>query len=394
MRTTRNRATLGRSVGLAVAAVGALVTGSFARPATAVSEPGANNAITDVAGLEVGQVQSTRRPYLTGTTVVYAPETAVAGVDVRGSAPGTRETDLLSPINSNPGVNVVVLTGGSAYGLDVADGVMRWLEQRHEGVSVGPEPTEVVPIVPAAVIFDLGRGGGFGARPTAKWGEKAIAAASSGPVRQGTAGAGTGAAAGGLRGGVGTASVVLEDGVVVGALVVVNSAGSAVNPRNCSLLGAALAVGDEFAGLRTPKRSECQPPETQSPTFNTTIGVVATDAALEKGAAGKMASVAHDGIARAINPVHSLIDGDTIFGLSTGGGPRLGDDDPNATEQLDAIFRAAADAMSRAVAHAMLSASSTKSTKSYCDAYPSACAKVDRSKKGSAPEVRTRSASR
>jgi L-aminopeptidase/D-esterase-like protein len=172
--------------------------------------------------------------------------------------------------------------------------------------------------------------------------------------------------------------------------VVVNSAGTTVDPRNCSLLGASLAIGDEFAGLRAPKRSECRPAETESQSFNTTLGVVATDAALEKGAAGKMASVAHDGIARAINPVHSLIDGDTIFGLSTGTGAKLGDDDPNATEQLDAIFSAAADAMSRAVAHAMLAASSARSTESYCDFYPSACAQLERFEAGSAPEVRTR----
>jgi L-aminopeptidase/D-esterase-like protein len=204
-------------------------------------------------------------------------------------------------------------------------------------------------------------------------------------------GAGAGASAGGLKGGVGTASVTLDDDITVGAIVVVNAAGSTVDQRDCSLLGASLAVGDEFAGLRPPKRSECRPPKTDPPSSNTTIAVVATDAALEKGAAGKMASVAHDGVARAINQVHSLVDGDTVFGLSTGTGSKLGDDDPSATEQLDAIFGAASNVLSRAVAHAMLSASSTESTKSYCDTYPSACADLDRSEGGKAPEVRTES---
>src|SRR4051812_39878017 len=139
--------------------------------------PGPHNAITDVPGLLVGHVQRLDPPYLTGTTVLHVPGMAVAGVDVRGGAPGTRETDLLDPVNSSPGVNAIVLTGGSAYGLDAATGVMAWLEEQGQGVRVGPGTHDVVPIVPAAVLFDLGRGGGFGARPTAAWGREAIAAA-------------------------------------------------------------------------------------------------------------------------------------------------------------------------------------------------------------------------
>src|SRR5262245_106176 len=153
-------------------------------------EPGPHNAITDVPGVLVGQVERVDAPYLTGTTVVYVPTTAVAGVDVRGGAPGTRETDLLSPVNSNGGVNAVVLTGGSAFGLDTAGSVMRWLEERGEGVRVGMGTHDVVPIVPTAVIFDLARGGDFRARPEPSWGADAISAATDGPVALGNHGAG------------------------------------------------------------------------------------------------------------------------------------------------------------------------------------------------------------
>ncbi|HWD77459.1 MAG TPA: P1 family peptidase, partial [Kribbella sp.] len=283
-------------------------------------QPGPHNAITDVPGILVGQVERLDPPYLTGTTVVHVPGTAVAAVDVRGGAPGTRETDLLSPVNSNGGVNAIVLTGGSAFGLDTAGTVMRWLEERGEGVRVGQGEYDVVPIVPTAVIFDLARGGDFTARPEPSWGAEAIAAATGGPVALGNHGAGAGARARSLKGGTGSASVRLDDGTTVGALVIVNAAGSAIDADG-NLYGARLGLGDEFAHLRTPTDA---PPLVEpgrnlipGPSMNTVIAVVATDVPLDKAATQRMAMVAHDGLARAIDPIHTLVDGDSIVALST-----------------------------------------------------------------------------
>jgi putative pantetheine hydrolase len=335
--------------------------------------PGPHNAITDVPGVLVGQVQRLDPPYLTGTTVVYLPSTAVAGVDVRGGAPGTRETDLLDPVNSNPGANAIVLTGGSAYGLDAACGAMAWLEEQGQGVRVGPGERDVVPIVSAAVIFDLGRGGGFRARPDHDWGRKAIEAAGNGPVAEGNHGAGAGARAGALKGGVGTASVRLEDGMTVGALVIVNAAGSTVGPQG-RLLGDRYGLGDEFAALRTP--TEPAPDLAAGPAMNTVIAVVATDVPLDKAAAKRMAMVAHDGMARAIDPIHTLVDGDAVFALSTGQPPRLSVTDPDALRQLETVFAAGARTLSRAIVRAMLAAETVETPAgrfiSYRDAYPSA----------------------
>ena len=342
-------------------------------------EPGPHNAITDVPGVQVGQVERVDAPYLTGTTVVYVPTTAVASVDVRGGAPGTRETDLLDPVNSNSGINAVVLTGGSAFGLDTAGSVMRWLEDRGEGVRVGQGAYDVVPIVPTAVIFDLACGGDFRARPEPSWGADAIAAATDGPVALGNHGAGAGARVRSLKGGVGTASVRLDDGTTVGALTIVNAAGSAVDADG-NLYGARYGIGNEFAHLRTPV--EPPPPAAPGPNLipgppmNTVISVLATDVPLDKAAAKRMAMVAHDGLARAIDPTHTLVDGDSIFALS----PRLPDDDrprlsvndPTALGQLETLYAAAARTLARAIAHGVLSAESVASIPSYRDAYPSA----------------------
>jgi putative pantetheine hydrolase len=337
--------------------------------------PGPHNAITDVPGVLVGQVERTDAPYLTGTTVIHVPETAVAGVDVRGGAPGTRETDLLDPVNSNAGVNAIVLTGGSAYGLDAATGVMAGLEERGQGVRVGAGEHDVVPIVPTAVIFDLGRGGGFQARPTADWGRRALDAATDGPVAQGNHGAGAGAYVGGLKGGVGSASVRLLDGTTVGALVIVNAAGSAVDPQG-RLSAERYGLAGEFPVLRTPTDP---PPDLpgRMPGMNTVIAVVATDASLDKAATKRMAMIAHDGLARAIDPIHTLVDGDSIFALSTGKAtPRLTVTDPATLLQLETIFAAGARTLSRAIAHALLAAQTVETptgrTLSYRDAYPSA----------------------
>jgi L-aminopeptidase/D-esterase-like protein len=346
-------------------------------------KPGPNNAITDVPGVLVGQVERVDAPYLTGTTVVHVPGMAVAGVDVRGGAPGTRETDLLDPLNSNPGVNAIVLTGGSVYGLDTAGSVMRWLEERGEGVRFGQGERDVVPIVPTAVLFDLGRRGDFRARPEPSWGADAIAAATDGPVALGNHGAGAGARARVLKGGVGSASVRLEDSTTVGALVVVNPAGSTVDAEG-NLYGARYGLGDEFAHLRTPTEQPALAAPGRNlipgPAMNTVIAVVATDVPLDKAATKRMAMIAHDGLARAIDPIHTLVDGDSIFALSTritdDDRPRLSVTDPTALGQLETVYTAGARTLSRAIVHAMLNAETVETPTgpilSYRDAYPSA----------------------
>lgn len=341
-------------------------------PDTQEGNPGPLNAITDVPGIHVGQVQSDTTPYLTGTTVVYMPEMAVAGAAQRGGAPATKETDLLSALNSNPGVNAIQLGGSSMYGLSATDGIIRWLEDRDEGIPLGPGG--VAPIVPAADIYDLGRGGDPKARTSAEWGYLAAKATSDGPVKQGSVGGGTGARSGGLRSGVGTASVSLGDGKYVGAIVVVNSAGSATDSKDCSLLGARYGIGDEFKGLKTPSKKACKRAQAKNgQDLNTTIAVVATNVPLEKAAAERMSGNANDGLARAIDPIHTLADGDTVFGVSTGEGEGLQINDPSDSAELNGIFNAGATTLTRAVTHALLAAESTDETLSYCDTYKKAC---------------------
>ncbi|MCE3550523.1 P1 family peptidase [Pseudonocardia sp. RS11V-5] len=315
---------------------------------------GPHNAIIDIPGLRVGHAALTGKDALSGTTVVLCPPGgATAGADVRGAAPGTRETDLLAPGNSVQRVHAVVLSGGSAYGLAAAQGVMDRLEAAGEGF---PVPGGVVPIVPAAVLFDLGRGGRFTARPTAETGAAAYDAATSGPVLQGVVGAGTGATAGGLKGGIGTASAVLADGTTVAALVAVNAAGSAVHGPTGTLLGArhglpgefpeadvAPEVAEELAAVFRGRR-------TLSAGTATSLAVVATDATLDKAGCGRLATVAHDGYARSLDPVHTAMDGDAIFALATGDRPAPG------PEGLFALHAAAADVVTRAVVHAVLAA--------------------------------------
>ncbi|MET9897951.1 P1 family peptidase [Streptomyces sp. NPDC006446] len=319
------------------------------------------DALTDVAGLRVGHATRTGDGWLTGTTVVLAPEGgAIAAVDVRGGGPGTKETDALDPRNLVQRVEAVVLTGGSAYGLDSASGVMAWLEERGRGVRVGPDPAHVVPVVPAACVFDLGRGGDFRSRPDASTGRAAVEAADASalraPVREGGVGAGTGAVVGQIKGGVGTASAVLESGITVAALVVANAAGSAVEPETGALYGE-LARGRtahpsaqvrEAAGRRLAEAAAKNAP----PPLNTTLAVVATDADLTRAQAQKLAGTAHDGIARAVRPVHLLNDGDTVFALATGALP-LAADNPLA---LNEILAAGADLVTRAIVRAVRAA--------------------------------------
>lgn len=341
--------------------------------------PGPSNGLTDVAGLRVGHTGRIGGGALTGTTVVLTPaEGAVAGVDVRGAAPGTRETDLLDPRRLVQRVHAVVLSGGSAYGLAAADGVMDRLAAAGVGFAVGPDPREVVPIVPAAVVFDLGRGGDFAARPDAGFGAAAYDGAGSGPVARGVVGAGTGAVTGGLKGGVGTASAVLDGGATVAALVVANAAGSAVDPATGELYGARFGLGSssdaEFAGLRRPDPDELAAANLASTVSGalraTTLAVLATDVTLDKAQCGLLAGMGADGLARAVRPVHTMLDGDTTFALSTTSRPA-----PDLAG-LHALLAAGADCVSRAVVHAMLAAETVRTPAgewlSYRDALPSA----------------------
>ncbi len=325
-------------------------------------------------GVLVGQVTARRRGWRTGTTVVLTSAGAVGGVDVRGGGPGTHETDLLRPDNLVQHVHAVCLTGGSAYGLATTTGVMDELERRGVGFPVGSGATTgVVPIVPAAVIYDLGRGGAVANRPTADFGARAVRAARR-AVAEGAVGAGTGAVAGTLQGGVGTASTVLANGVVVGAIAVVNSVGSLVDPASgMPWTPTAHRVrrppADERAALAGRLESAASP-------LNTTIGVVATSMPLTKAECQRVASVAHDGIARAIRPAHTLFDGDTVFALSTGVGAP-GPVDASAARaratELNAVAEAGARCFAIACTRARLEAESVPGgPPSYRDLCPGA----------------------
>lgn len=335
-----------------------------------MSLPGSHNAITDVPGVSVGHHERLGDGWATGTTVVLVPAGAVGGVDGRGGAPGTRETDLLEPANLVSRVHAVCLSGGSAYGLAAADGVMRWLGERRYGFPVGQQAHEVVPIVPAAVLFDLPRSE-WGNRPTADFGYAACQSATSGTVVQGTVGAGTGAKLGSLKGGIGTASVVLDSGAVVGALVAANASGEAVDPRGRPW-AADLELGGEF-GVSWPDRPGAWPESAQAP-LNTTIGVVAVDAALTKAEARRIAMAGQDGLTRSVRPAHRMFDGDTVFALATGARP-LTDvagtfAEPARAAELDKLCTAAADVFARAMVHALLAATSVPGLPAYQDVWP------------------------
>ena len=281
--------------------------------------PRATFGLTAVEGIRVGHHTLTERP--TGCTVVIVDGDAVGGVSQRGGAPGTRETDLLNPLNMVDKVNAIVLAGGSAFGLDAATGTVRWLEEHDIGWPAG---TSRVPIVPAAILFDLGVGGNPKVRPTADCGYKAAAAASAGPVTEGSVGAGAGATVGKFGGaaratkaGIGTASITLPGGLVVAAIVAVNAVGDIVDPSKGTVVAGVRNPDGTFADARKILRSgaSAQPPRAGE---NTTIGVVATNAKLSKALASRMALMADDGYARAIAPSHTSGDGDTIFSLATG----------------------------------------------------------------------------
>lgn len=312
-----------------------------------------HNSITDVKGIKVGHY--TDREGITGCTVVLCEGGAVGGVDVRGSAPGTRETDLLRPVKLVQEAHAVLLTGGSAYGLDAAGGVMRWLEERGIGFNVG---VGVVPIVPAAVLFDLALGNPK-ARPDAEAGYQACQSATGGPVAEGNIGAGTGATVGKLLGprfatksGLGTASLKIGKGFVVGAIVAVNAFGDVVDPESGTILaGTRKPVVGGF--VNTARQMQGDLGQTILGFANTTLAVVATNGYLTKEAANKVAQMAHDGLARSIQPAHTMFDGDTIFALATGKPPKKGKGaDPSM------VGAAAAEVLAQAVVRAVQQAES------------------------------------
>ena len=332
----------------------------------------------------MGHHQRTGRGWQTGTTVVFAPRGARAGVSVRGGGPGTRETDALHPQNLVEEIHAVVLTGGSAFGLAAAEGVVGWLEERGLGFPVGSptDPEGVVPVVPAAVVFDLGRGGVFANRPDATFGRRAIAAATARPP-WGAVGAGTGARAGGLQGGVGTASTVItiqaddrlpERTVTVGAIAVVNANGSPFDPTT------GLPWEPAGLGLHRPNRVERSALLAAlggQASLNTTIGLVGTTAALTGSETTKMADVAHDGLARAIRPAHSMFDGDTIFALATGDvdlgqAPASVRSAASRQRAVNQVLAAAAQTFAAACSHAVVAATARGLTPAYRDLCPSA----------------------
>lgn len=319
-------------------------------PVTTDAGISATGTLTDVPGVTVGHAVMQGRP--TGCTVILLPEGAVAAVDVRGAAPGTRETDLLDPLNSVQSVHAITLAGGSAFGLDAASGVMRHLDERGIGVRVGQV---TVPIVPAAILFDLGIGDPR-IRPDAACGYRAASSASGAAVAQGSVGAGAGATVGkarglshAMKGGLGSAAIRLADGTVVAALVAVNAWGDIVDPATGTIVAGVRADdGRTLADVRTLLRAGALAAPFGA---NTTLAVVATNAPLTKTQAALVARMAHDGFARAIVPSHTPYDGDTIFVVSTVG-PATPPTTPDLAQLGGLAAEVVADAILAAVRHA------------------------------------------
>ncbi len=331
--------------------------------------PGARNLITDVPGLKVGQAGDAA--VRTGVSVILPDERAVAGCDVRGGGPGTRETDALAPENLVEAIDAVVLSGGSVYGLAAADGVVAWLGAQGRGyglVSAAGVPRS--PVVPSAILYDLANGGdkAWGEdSPYRRLGREAVLAAGL-DVELGTAGAGYGAMAGGLKGGTGSASIVTADGISVGALVCVNAFGSVVAPGGRTFWAAPYEVGDEFGGLGAAGLAAAaddwglakSDPKAR---MNTTIACVATDVALTPAQARRVAIMAQDGLARAIRPVHAPFDGDVVFALSTAR-RLLGAQADFTVARIGAL---AADVLARAVARGVHAAQGWPGSRSWRD---------------------------
>lgn len=343
-----NRRDIATGAALGMVAAG-LATPASAQPAADILARTLGGAITDVPGIKVGHFTDPRRP--TGCTAILTEEGAVAGVDVRGAAPGTRETDLLDPSNLVERVHAVILSGGSAFGLEAATGAMRWLEERGIGFPAGPAR---VPIVPSAILFDLGMGD-HRIRPDVAAGAAACAAASERPPEEGSVGAGAGATVGklfglprGMKGGIGTAAARVGR-VTVGAIVAVNAVGDVIDPATGAIVAGARNAPDgrqRIGAAAAVARGEL-PPALQAG-MATTIGLVATDAQLTKAQARRLATVAHDGLARTINPVHTMWDGDCLFALATGRAGLPGN--------MMALSVLAAEVMAAAVLRAVLKA--------------------------------------
>lgn len=326
-------------------------------------QQGPLNLITDIAGLKVGNAQNDTLK--SGVTVLTADQPFTASVNVMGGAPGTRETSLLEADKLVTSIDAIVLSGGSAFGLDAATGVMQGLRQAGRGYAVGPHR---VPIVPAAILFDLENGGrkDWHDSPYPAMGEAALAAAAT-RFDLGSAGAGTGAIAGDVKGGLGSASVILDGGITVAALVAVNALGSPLTPAmpqtGRKFWAAPFEVNEEFGGqgIATAIDPLAEPDLPKLKEGNTTIAIVATDACLDKAGCYRLATAAHDGMARALVPAHTPFDGDCIFGVSTGDGETV-----SALDQLR-IGHAAALCLARAVARGVYEASDTDT-----DAMPTA----------------------
>ena len=320
-----------------------------AGPGMRAQAPPPNTTLTAVPGIRVGHHTLADRP--TGCTVVLPDGSAVAGVDVRGSAPGTRETDALDPVNVIQEVHAIVLSGGSAFGLAAADGVMQYLDERNIGFKVR---NVNVPIVPGVVLIDLFVGANPKVRPDADCGYRAAQAATTAPVLQGNVGAGAGATVGksagldrAMKGGLGSAALVLPDGLVVAAMAAVNALGDVIDPATGQVVaGVRTADGRGLADARALLRSGA--PLAAFAGANSTIGVIATNARLTKTQATKIAQMAHDGYARAIAPIHTMADGDTVFTLATGvwtGPPEVSRIGALAADVMaDAVVRAVREA--------------------------------------------------
>lgn len=357
-----NTSMLAAAGGALLSRTGALDANAADPPVPLPNEPENAGSLTDVEGVKVGHFTDKRRP--TGCTVILCENGATGGVDVRGGAPGTRETDLLNPVMTVQQVFGIVLSGGSAFGLDAASGVMRYLDEKNIGYRVGPSMH--VPIVPAAILFDLGVGGSWKIRPTAESGYQACLAATTDKVVEGNVGAGAGATVGKMFGpkyamktGLGTASLRVGDtGIVVAAMVAVNAVGDIYDPDTAKIIAGARAenghgfrnaIAQMRAGYAVLMRSG----------MNTTIGVVATNARLDKDQATKVAQMAHDGYGRAINPTHTPADGDTIFAIATG--------TSSARVNYGAIGALAADVMARAIVRSATQATGIPGYPSYRD---------------------------
>ncbi|HEY0435298.1 MAG TPA: P1 family peptidase [Phenylobacterium sp.] len=331
-------------------------------------QTGPRNLITDVAGLKVGQAGD--EIIRTGVSVVLPDARAVCACDVRGGAPGTRETDALAPENLVEAVDAVVLSGGSVYGLAAADGVAAWLGARGRGFAmVGRPEVPPSPVIPAAILFDLANGGdkAWGEDPPYRTLGRAAVEAASETFALGTAGAGLGAMAGSLKGGIGSASVVSGDGMTVGALVAVNCWGSVTAPGGRTFWAAPYEIGAEFgglgaAGLRAGPE-DWGAAKVDGSARNTTIACVATDVALTPAQARRLAIMAQDGLARAIRPVHAPFDGDVVFALSTARRPLPTGSADLALARLGAL---AADTLARAVARAVFEAAPWRGTEVPC----------------------------